>query len=319
MPEISVISTVYNGEKYLDDYFLSMANQTFDDYELIIINDGSTDESGRICEEYTKKDSRIKLFHQNNQGLAAARNNAVGYASADWIAFVDCDDMIHPKYLEILYEGVKQQNVLISGASVLEFANTSCIKTKDVDPVWKKYDVSESFLMGDLCSSAFGQIACAKLINKKLLINNLFTNGRIFEDNAVVKKWIYYAGSIVFTESYLYYYRINNSGLSKSTLNAKKVEDVLWSRDEIIDFYKQKGLRNAYIEAERSYILFAASLYHKLRKVDRRNAYKLKKKTLKRYNEDKSFVVFSKKNKLFVFEMKYPKLMWLYWKIKGIM
>ncbi len=318
MSSISVISTVYNGKRYLEDYFLSIHNQTFTDYELILIDDGSIDGSGEICDDHAKKDSRIKVVHQNNQGLAAARNTAVKLTNSEWITFVDCDDVVHPRYLEILYEGIIRYNVSISGVGVFETKEIPLVYKDDIDDVWGKYLITENFLMEDICGGYFGQIAAAKLIHKDLLIKSPFTNGRVFEDNAVVKKWVYNAGTIAYCDECLYFYRINNTGLSKGDFNARKVEDVLWARDEIINFYKQKGLKKAYSQAEQNYILFAINLYFKLRKIDKENAEKLKKRTIARYRRDKEFIDFSKENKLFIFELEHPKLMWLYWMLNRI-
>ena len=139
--------------------------------------------------------------------------------------------------------------------------------------------------------------------------------GRIFEDNAVVKKWIYEAHNVAFNECPMYYYRINNAGLSKGSLTAKKVFDVLWARDEIINFYKEKELQNAYKQAARDYILFGVSLYFKLNRVDRISAKRLKQKILERYNDYKVTIPFSKSDKRFVFELQHPRIMWFYWKI----
>ena len=108
MPKISVIVPVYNVEKYLLECVDSILAQTFTDFELILINDGSQDNSGAICDEYADKDSRIAVIHQENQGQAAARNNAIVIAKGEWITFVDSDDLIHPQMLEILFNAVDE-------------------------------------------------------------------------------------------------------------------------------------------------------------------------------------------------------------------
>ncbi len=319
MPTLSIISTVYNGAQYLEDYFFSIASQTLTDYELILIDDGSTDESGLICDKHANTDSRIHVVHQENQGLAEARNIALNLVSTEWITFVDCDDTIHPCYLEILYRGIKENNVMLSGVGVLKTESIPRKSTYEVFADWKKYVVDEAFLLDKLAGDSFGQIACAKLINVQFLQKYPFTKGRVFEDNAVVKKWLYEAGTIAYDNNKLYFYRMNIEGLSAGSFNNKKVEDVLWSRDEIIDFYKEKGLHEAYIQAEINYILFAINLYFKLKKTDEKNAKILKKRILDRYKTDRAFVNFSRENKRFVNELKHPRLMWIYWRIKAIM
>ena len=117
MPAVSIIVPVYNVEKYLRECLDSILNQTFKDFELILIDDGSKDKSGEICDEYAKVHSNITVVHQNNQGQAAARNNGVKISEADWIMFVDSDDVIHPDLLQFLYKAATESN---SGMAVTE-------------------------------------------------------------------------------------------------------------------------------------------------------------------------------------------------------
>jgi glycosyltransferase involved in cell wall biosynthesis len=118
MAAISVIIPVYQVEKYIRRCLDSLLAQTFSDFEAILVDDGSTDQSGAICEEYARKDPRFVVFHQKNQGQSVARNYALDwvYANSDsrYISFVDSDDWVHPKYLELLYEAITRFSVKIS-------------------------------------------------------------------------------------------------------------------------------------------------------------------------------------------------------------
>ena len=100
MPIISIIVPVYNSEKYLCRCIDSILNQTFSDFELLLIDDGSTDGSGIICDEYAKKDSRIRVFHKKNGGVSSARNLGIDNAKGEWITFCDSDDWVYPNWLE---------------------------------------------------------------------------------------------------------------------------------------------------------------------------------------------------------------------------
>ena len=100
---ISVIVPVYNTELYLHRCIDSILSQTFTDFELLLINDGSTDRSGEICDEYAGKDKRVRVFHKENGGVSSARNIGLDEARGEWIAFVDSDDWVSPKLLEILH------------------------------------------------------------------------------------------------------------------------------------------------------------------------------------------------------------------------
>ena len=117
MPLISVIVPVYKCEEYLEDCVNSILNQTFSDFEIILVDDGSPDKCGKICDELAKKHNNIIALHQTNQGQAAARNKGIKIARAEWIHFVDSDDLIHPQMLEILY-GAVDENTGISMCGV---------------------------------------------------------------------------------------------------------------------------------------------------------------------------------------------------------
>ena len=112
-PTISVIIPVYNCEKYIETCVDSVLNQTFTDFEIILVDDGSPDDSGKLCDQLSEKNNKIVVLHQKNQGQAAARNNGVKIARGEWLHFVDSDDLIHPQMLEILY-GAVDENTQIS-------------------------------------------------------------------------------------------------------------------------------------------------------------------------------------------------------------
>lgn len=113
-PKISVIIPVYNGEKYINQCLDSLLNQTFKDFEIICVNDGSTDKSLAILEQYAQKDSRIKIINQKNSGAAEARNNGLAYASGDYLSILDCDDFFDLDMFEIMYNHAVKYDVEIT-------------------------------------------------------------------------------------------------------------------------------------------------------------------------------------------------------------
>lgn len=117
MAKISVVVPVYNVEKYLCRCVDSILAQTFSDFELILVDDGSPDKCGAICDEYTKKDSRVYVIHKENGGLSDSRNVGIKWAiensDSEWIAFIDSDDWIYEKYLEILLDGIYKYNCIL--------------------------------------------------------------------------------------------------------------------------------------------------------------------------------------------------------------
>lgn len=119
IPEISVIVPVYNVEQYLAECISSILSQTFTDFELLLVDDGSPDRCGEICDEYAGKDKRVRVFHQENAGLSCARNKGLEHASGTYIAFVDSDDYVTSTYLQELYASLpadkSQRGTVICG------------------------------------------------------------------------------------------------------------------------------------------------------------------------------------------------------------
>ena len=111
MSKISVIVPVYNVEKFIKRCLDSIINQTTKDLEIILVNDGSTDNSGKICDEYAKLDNRITVIHKENGGISSARNIGLDVATGEWIAFVDSDDYIEKDMYEVLYKTAIEKNV----------------------------------------------------------------------------------------------------------------------------------------------------------------------------------------------------------------
>ena len=120
MPEIRVIVPVYRAEAYLHACIDSILSQTFSGFELILVDDGSPDNCGAICDDYAARDSRVRVIHQENQGQAAARNHALAAAKGDWVCFVDSDDAVHPQMLERLRQAAAGSGAAMSMCRMLE-------------------------------------------------------------------------------------------------------------------------------------------------------------------------------------------------------
>ena len=146
-PAVSVIVPVYNTEKYLEECIQSVLNQSFTDFELLLIDDGSTDQSGLICDKYAKKDNRIRVFHKINGGVSSARNLGLDNAKGEWITFVDSDDCLKPDYLMNLYACVNAKVDLII-AYAENVMPTGEILTKEHNNGWVS-DVNEVQKLAD--------------------------------------------------------------------------------------------------------------------------------------------------------------------------
>ncbi|MCL2391775.1 MAG: glycosyltransferase [Oscillospiraceae bacterium] len=127
MDKISIIIPVYNVEPFISKCLDSIAIQTFTDFEALLINDGSTDKSGEICEAYSMKDSRIKVFHKKNGGVSSAKNLGLKYATGQYIGFVDSDDFVAPDMYEMLYKAINKENVQIGIANYYKANDTQSV------------------------------------------------------------------------------------------------------------------------------------------------------------------------------------------------
>lgn len=244
MPKISVIVPVYNAENFLRDCIDSILSQTFTDFEIILVNDGSPDNSGRICDEYAAKYDCISVIHQENQGQAAARNHAMAQAKGQWICFVDSDDLIHPHMLELLYQAALESSAPISMCGMLEAVHLPEDFGQERDVQFEMLSMDEATLVSLHDADKYpGWVACAKLIRRELIEAYPFREGRVYEDNEAVCRWICNGGAIARTEEQLYFYRGNPDSTTKAAFRLKRL-DYLWALESIIGFYRELGYEN---------------------------------------------------------------------------
>lgn len=229
MPKISVVIPVYNVEKYLARCLDSVLAQTFEDYEVVLVNDGATDSSPQICETYAQKHTRIRLYHKANGGLSDARNYGTERAQGEYIAYIDSDDYVSPEYLSCLYE------LLIR--SDADVACCGYIWTPDDRADFSQVDGSEETVMDGvqacrriLCEKGFKmEVAWGKLYKKKLTDKHLFPVGRVQEDVATTFLYFLDSRRVAVTDRCLYGYFINNQGIQLSKPTVKRLDDALWS------------------------------------------------------------------------------------------
>ena len=242
-PVISVIIPVYKCEKYLENCVNSILNQTFSDFEIILVDDGSPDNSGKICDALAEKHGNITVLHQNNQGQAAARNNGVKIARGEWLHFVDADDTIHPHMLEALYDAVNKNNVKLAMCSAIQGELIPDSFNSPKEAVFQALEMSEDNIL-NLCKNEkyYYWVVWGKLIHKSIYEKHPLTEGRIYEDNAIVCKWLYEAKKVALTDAPLYFYYINTTGTTKKEFTQKQL-DVLWAFKEQIDFFHSIGFK----------------------------------------------------------------------------
>ncbi len=317
MPEISIIVPVYNAERYLRPCVDSILAQTFSDFDLILVDDGSPDGCGAICEEYEARDGRIIVLHQENQGQAAARNHAMAAAKGTWICFVDSDDLIHPQMVELLYGAVQRTGAGIGMCQMLEAEALpeDFLAPRDVE--FETLTMDEATLTAMFDRGEYPSwVACAKLIRRELIEHYPFCAGRVYEDNEAVCHWVCQGKTLAVTGQKLYFYRTNPVSTTQRGFSLKRL-DYLWALERIIRFYH--GLGYAAL-VERFCDLYAeavASCYNRVR-WELQNpevAKEIQKSARKLFAKDR--IPLTKKQFETMFDSLHPKLIRYYWPLEA--
>lgn len=243
MPKISVIVPVYNTEKYLSQCLDSLLNQTLTDFEVICVNDGATDGSAKILNQYACHDDRVKILTQKNQGLSMARNNGLLQATGDYVYFLDSDDEIHYSTLEIAYGfAVKYEADLVCWEFTSEALGSFHNQKFDIDEVDYKISNAPIFLGTHKEQYRINFNACTKLYKRELLNGIVFIPGIHFEDVphtfTVLSK---YPKTVVINEEF-YYYRKNPDSITNRKSNPQQIKDHFTGIKKIYDIYSNAGL-----------------------------------------------------------------------------
>lgn len=237
-PKISVIIPVYNVQQYLELCLEDVINQTYSNIEIILIDDGSVDASGRICDAWCQKDKRIKAYHKENGGLSDARNLGLEFATGQWVAFIDSDDRVSPILLQTLYENAKRYNAEISICDPVHIFSNASYKYKidgDIRVFDNMHAIEEMWYQTSFLFSAW-----AKLYKKSFFIEHKFKKGIIFEDVEVMHRIFEQANKIVYDSSQLYGYvhRENSITTKKFSMKDCGILDIC---EELICYAKDKG------------------------------------------------------------------------------
>ncbi len=200
--KVSVIVPVYNMEQYLARCLDSLRRQSLRDIEIVLIDDGSSDRSGEICEAYAAKDARFKVIHHSeNKGVSAVRNTGITYASGDYLMFVDSDDYVHEDFCRLPYESaVEYQSDLVMFGYIVIPLQASQTTINTVSTGYKTRDEAIEFSF-----RSYGMVPVNKLYSKNLFKGILYPEGIIYEDTATSYKLIWKASRIYCIHDVLYY------------------------------------------------------------------------------------------------------------------
>lgn len=284
---ISVIIPVYNVEPYLERCIDSVLRQTYEKLEIIVIDDGSTDRSGDICDRYAAQDARIKVIHQQNAGLSAARNTGISLMTGECVIFVDSDDYMADDFVAYLYDGITKYNAQMC---VCNYCN---VNEDDVITGRKPYFPTSVFEGKKECMTQYLQFKelsggiWSKMYRKELFAEVRFPVGRIYEDVATVYRLVDHCERIVALEEYKFYYRSRDNSIMHSPYSSRHL-DSLVNADQRCEFIKDK-YPDLYYLAAKPMRGKCRSILNKMNctgKVPRRDVKEVKKYLKKYYNEN---------------------------------
>ena len=315
MAEISVIVPVYKAEAYLHACVDSILSQTYTDFEVFLVNDGSPDNCGAICDAYKEQDSRVRVIHQENQGQAAARNHALVQSSGKWICFVDSDDAIHPQTLQLLYNAALSAGTGISMCQMAESQHMPEDFLRPREGAAEVLPIDEQTLVRLYDAGEYPSwVACAKLIRRELVEAYPFREGRVYEDNEAVCRWVVGAEKLAWIREDLYFYRTNPISTTQRAFSLKK-RDYLWALDSIIRFYHTLGYRTL---MERFCDLFVGETAGQYRRITMEMDQPHVLKELKTAAKDLDKAVrLTKTQREALLEAFHPKLIRYYWPVEG--
>ena len=230
---ISVVVPVYNVEKYIEKCLMSIIKQTYKNLEIIIIDDGSSDNSLDICQKMANIDPRIIIHHKKNGGLSSARNYGLKKSKGDYVIFIDSDDYTSESMIEKMHQSLLENETTLSVCGyIVEYKNEKTYANYKGKEVIESKEAFEQILQK---GCFFGSFAWNKLINKKLFRDVLFPEGQFYEDINTMYKLIHKAGKISVVPENLYYYQKRDASIT-ATIDKKKVKDQLHAMSERLDF-----------------------------------------------------------------------------------
>ena len=260
-PLITIIVPIFKVEPYLRRCVDSIVNQAYRNLEIILVDDGSPDNCGVICDEYAIVDSRIKVIHKPNGGLSDARNAGLDIAKGDYIGFVDSDDFIHPMMFKDLFEQLEKNEADIAQCSFLRVSGDEMVNLSEPHnlKVISNMEALE-YIYTPFCVDYI--VAWDKLYKKELFKELRFPKSKIHEDEFTTYKLFYRSKKIVTTDKKYYYYFQSPNSIIRSGFSIKKL-DYAEAMEERIIFFKENNLISFYDLALKKYALWLLNFYYR--------------------------------------------------------
>ena len=313
LSKISIIIPVYNVKKYLAESLESVINQTYKNLEIIIINDGSNDGSEKICDKYSKIDSRIKLIKQKNMGLSTARNKGLDCMTGEYIAFLDPDDVYHPEMIEKTYKAITQQNVDCVICNYVPQKTTKTLEKNNVNKKIKALNLSSKIynkkeILDELTHGKLNNSVWNKLYKKNLWKDVRFPEGHVYEDVLVNILILNKITSIYLLDEVLVIYRLHSKSITH-TFTINYIKD-MYKAHHTLERTIKSNIPNIFSEEQyynvcKKTLLIAISKY--LKNIKFNNKTKESNKLLKKY-----IAISMRKAQLKTFNMKEKTIYYMY-------
>ena len=264
-PELSIIVPIYKVEKYLDECIQSILHQTFTDLELILVDDGSPDACPQMCDAIAEQDSRVRVIHQKNGGLSAARNTGIEAARGNWLGFVDSDDFVAPDFYEKLYNAAVNADADCAVCSVQLIHEDG--SRMDTPPQWKVY--GGGYTGEDILKTITWQnnapylVAWNKLYRREVFRTLRYPVGRINEDGFVFAELFDTIKKVACVEQPLYFYRRRTGSIMQSKCTLRNLDE-FWGMVECFDYFMAHGYKELLSAAEKRIFAKLTGVYYRL-------------------------------------------------------
>lgn len=318
MNKICIVVPVYKVEEYLHRCIDSILAQTYGSFTLLLIDDGSPDLCGAICDDYAKKDTRVVVVHQENAGVSVARNLGIDWTLShpehQWLTFIDSDDWIHPMYLEALIHAASKFQVKISQINIFETSNTI-----DDSPCNNPIPV---LLTAGQAYRNYGVCPWGKLFHVTLLKDIRFPVGIRHEDEFTTYRIMFSQSHIAYVNKKMYYYYIRENSFMHADWTTDHLV-CLDARDEQLAFFQSKNMPDEYSYIYRFYLSDLETDYRKIQEKPFPRKRNLLKKIQRRTRRVIRHHGFAPKPTIqshpAIYNIAYPNLMKLYWSYCGVL
>ena len=252
MSTITVVVPVFNQEKLVDRCIKSVLDQTYKEYILILVDDGSCDRSGAICDEMLLKYDNVFVIHEKNMGLSYARNMGINFNSicffSDWITFIDSDDWVNPRYFELMIETANNSNVSVVASDYTRTEYDKQLEENDEPKI--QICSPEEFIKTDRTTFS---VSCCKLFNASCFDSIRFPVGKTNEDEFTSYKILFHFEKVARILFPLYNYYVNPNSITRGTWTPKRL-DALDAFRLQIDFFRNNGYKEAYLSSLNCYM-----------------------------------------------------------------